>query len=152
MRERRERLKEFGADLALDSRDPDWAAQAVKATGSGVDVTVDMVSGYTVKQGLQAASVLGRIVNIGRLGGNSAEFDFEIHSRKRIHYIGASFRTRSIEEIREISRLMREDLWDVLCAGKLRVPVDSTFALDDIVNAFAHSKANAAFGKVVVTI
>lgn len=150
--ERRERLREFGADLALDSRAADWAAQAVQATGGGVDVTVDMVSGYTVNQGLQAASVLGRIVNIGRLGGNSAEFDFETHSRKRIHYIGASFRTRSIEEIREIARLMREDLQDALAAGKLRIPVDSTFALADIAKAYAHSKANAAFGKVVVTI
>jgi NADPH2:quinone reductase len=31
---------------------------------------------------------------------------------KRIDYIGVTFRTRSIEEIREIVRLMRADLWD----------------------------------------
>ena len=29
------RLKEFGADLVLDSRDPKWADEVVKATGGG---------------------------------------------------------------------------------------------------------------------
>ena len=31
-----------------------------------------------------------------------AEFDFDLHARKRIDYIGVTFRTRTIEEVREI--------------------------------------------------
>ncbi len=43
---RRARLKEFGADLAIDTRDEKWADQVLEATGGkGVNLTVDMVSG-----------------------------------------------------------------------------------------------------------
>jgi NADPH2:quinone reductase len=151
--ERRARLKDFGADLALDSRDPNWAEEARKATGgTGVNVTVDMVSGPTINQTLHAASVLGRIVAIGRLGGNTGDFNFDMHSGKRIQYIGASFRTRSIEEIREINRRMQADLWDAVVAGKLTVPLDEKFPLDRIADALARANANQQFGKVIVTV
>src|SRR5207237_7429486 len=41
---RRTRLKEFGADLAVDSSDPGWVDQVLKATGGkGVDLIVDQV-------------------------------------------------------------------------------------------------------------
>src|SRR5579864_7702840 len=44
--ERRARLKEFGADLAVDSSDPAWVDQVLKATsGEGVDLIVDQISG-----------------------------------------------------------------------------------------------------------
>jgi hypothetical protein len=58
-------------------------------------------------QNLEAAALLGRIVNVGRLGGMTGEFNFDLHALKRIDYIGVTFRTRSLDEIREINRLMR---------------------------------------------
>jgi NADPH:quinone reductase-like Zn-dependent oxidoreductase len=152
--ERRARLKDFGADLALDTRDANWADDARKATGGkGVDVIVDMVSGPIINQTLHAAAVKGYIVAIGRLGGNTAEFNFDLHSGKRIRYIGASFRTRSIEEIRNINRRMKEELWDAVVAGKLTVPLDSQkFPLERISEAITHANANQQFGKVIVTV
>jgi NADPH2:quinone reductase len=48
---RRGRLKEFGADLAVDSSDPGWVDQVLKATnGEGVDLIVDQVSGKVASQ------------------------------------------------------------------------------------------------------
>ena len=100
---RRARLKEFGADLAVNTKDADWPEQVVKATGGkGVNLTVDMLSGPVVSQTMQATALLGRIVNIGRLAGMKAEFDFDMHARKRIDYIGVTFRTRTVEEVRDI--------------------------------------------------
>jgi NADPH:quinone reductase len=151
--QKRARLKEFGADLALDSRDPGWADAVVAATGGkGVALIVDMLSGYVANPNLHATKVLGRIVNIGRLGGMTGEFDFDTHSRKRIHYIGASFRTRSIEEVREIYAKFHDDMWDAVTSGQLSIPIDSTFPLDDFGKAVAHAQANAHFGKIVVTV
>lgn len=151
--ERRARLHEFGCDLALDSTDAHWPAAVKKATADkGVDVIVDMISAGIAKQNLQAAAVLGRIVNVGRLGGNEGEFDFDLHAFKRIDYIGVTFRTRSLDEIREINRLMRADLWPAVEAGKLTLPINKTYALDDIAEALALMKANQHFGKVVISI
>ena len=150
---RRAKLKEFGADLAIDTRNEKWPDHVLEATGGkGVNLTVDMVSGPTVNQTMRAMAVLGRIVNVGRLGGTKAEFDFDLHAMRRIDYIGVTFRTRSIEEVREIVRLMRADLWDAVTAGKLTLPIDKSFPLDQALAAQAHMKANQHFGKIVLTM
>ena len=151
--ERRARLGEFGCDLALDSSDPTWPDEVKKATGGkGVDLIVDLVSAPVANQNLEAASILGRIVNVGRLGGMKGEFDFDKHALKRIDYIGVTFRTRSVEEVREINRLMRADLWPAIEAGKLSLPIYKTFRLAEIAEALALMRANRHFGKVVISV
>ena len=125
----------------------------MKATdGAGVNLIVDQVSGPVANQNLAAAAVLGRIVNVGRLGGFKGEFDFDTHARKRISYIGVTFRTRSVEEVREIGARMQSDLWDAVEMDLLKLPIDKTFSLDDAVAAQAHMTANQHFGKIVLTV
>jgi NADPH2:quinone reductase len=150
---RRAQLKEFGCDLALDTGDANWPEEVKKATGGkGVDVIVDMVSGPVANQNLEAAAVLGRIVNVGRLGGNKGEFNFDLHALKRIDYIGVTFRTRSLDEIREINRVMRADLWPAVESGKLSLPIYKTYKLDGIAEALALMKANAHFGNIAISV
>jgi len=150
---RRARLKEFGCDLALDSGDPKWPDEVKKATGGkGVDLIVDQVSASVANQNLAAAAILGRIVNVGRLGGMKGEFDFDLHALKRIDYIGVTFRTRTLDDVREINRRWRADLWPALEAGKLTMPIDRTFPLEKAADALAVMRANAHFGKIVLTM
>ena len=150
---RRARLVEFGADLVLDPGDSGWVEKARDATGGkGVDLTIDQVSGGLANQTMQAAAVLGRIVNVGRLGGFTGEFDFDLHALKRIDYIGVTFRTRSVDEVRAINAAMRADIWDAVENGTLRLPIDRTFPLEQAVEAQAHMRANAHFGKIVLTV
>lgn len=150
---RRARLADFGADLALDPSDPNWQDAVREATGGeGVNLIIDQISGGVANQNMQAAAVKGRIVNVGRLGGFSGEFDYDLHALKRIDYIGVTFRTRSVEEVREINRKMRADLWPAVQAGDLHVPLDRVFPLDEAAAAQAHMRANAHFGKVVLSV
>jgi NADPH2:quinone reductase len=150
---RRARLKDFGCDLALDSNDPNWPAEVKKATGGrGADLIVDLVSGSAANQNLEAAALLGRIINVGRLGGMSGEFNFDLHALKRIDYIGVTFRTRTPQEVREIVALMRADLWPAVEAGRLSLPIDRTFPLEEIAQALSVMRANQHFGKIVITV
>jgi NADPH2:quinone reductase len=150
---RRARLTDFGADLALDPSDPKWPDAVLEATGGeGVNLIIDQISGGVANQNMQAAAIKGRIVNVGRLGGFSGEFDYDLHALKRIDYIGVTFRTRSVEEVREINRKMCADLWPAVQAGDLRVPLDRIFPLDEAAAAQAHMRANAHFGKVVLSV
>ena len=148
---RRARLKEFGADLVIDPRKANWSEDVLKATdGKGAEVVIDMISGPTVNENMKAAAVLGRIVNVGRLGGGHIEFDCNLHANKRIAYIGVTHRTRSIDELRAEVSNMRADLWDAVSAGKLSLPIDRVFKLDDAEAAQAHMRTNAHFGKIVM--
>lgn len=151
--ERRGQLKDFGADIAVDTGDRNWVQQVRDATGGeGVDVVVDQVTGALASQTLHATKILGRIVNVGRLGGNQAEFDFDIHARRRITFVGVTFRTRSKEEVREINRRMLADLGPALAAGKLSLPISHTFPFEELNAALALMSANRHFGKIVLTL
>jgi len=151
--ERRARLKEFGCDLAIDSSQPGWPDEVKKATGrKGVNIIIDLVSASVANQNLAAAAVLGRIVNVGRLGGMKGEFDFDQHAAKRIDYIGVTFRTRTLEEIREVNRLVRADLWPAVEAGMLRLPIHKIFPLAQVTEALDMMKANRHFGKIAIAM
>src|SRR5262245_27419609 len=150
---RRRRLTDFGADLAIDSSDPGWVDEVLKATnGEGVDLIVDQVSGPVANQNLKATKVKGRIVNVGRLGGTHGDFNFDLHAARRINYIGVTFRTRSIEEIREIFDEVRKDIWGAVESRKLQLPIDKVYKFADIGKAFEHMEANKHLGKIVVTL
>ena len=150
---RRGRLSECGADLVVDSRDPAWVDQVLEATGGkGVDLIVDQISGYVMNQNLAATAIKGRIVNVGRLGGFSDEFNFDLHALRRITYVGVTFRTRTVDEIREITRRVAEDLGSAVADGTLSIPIDRVFALDRVNDAIDHMTNNKHFGKIVLSV
>jgi NADPH2:quinone reductase len=150
---RRERLAEFGAGVALDSADPHWPQLAVEANGAkGIDLIVDQLAGSLANQNLAAAAVLGRIVNVGRMAGKQGEFDFDLHALKRISYIGVTFRTRTVQEVRDITAKAMADLGPALRSGDLSLPVDSVFGFEQLGEAFARMRANQHFGKIIVAM
>jgi NADPH2:quinone reductase len=151
--QRRARLVEFGADLAVDTSDEGWVAQVVEATGgAGVDLVVDQVSGALASATMRATRIGGRIVNVGRLGGMRAEFDFDLHALRRITYVGVTFRTRTAAEVERITALTVADLGAALQEGRLRLPIDSTFPLDAAPAALKRMARNEHFGKIVLTM
>jgi NADPH2:quinone reductase len=149
--DRRARLKEFGADLAVDTTDPNWPDLVLKATdGAGVNLIIDQVSGALMNANMRATAILGRIVNVGRLGGGKAEFDFDLHANRRIAYIGVTHRTRSVDELREETRAMWADLNGAVRSKKLSLPIDKIFALRDAKAAQEYMRANRHFGKILL--
>jgi NADPH2:quinone reductase len=151
--ERRARLPEFGADLAIDSRDENWTDEVLAATrGQGVDLIIDQVAGPLVNANMRATRVLGRIVNVGRLGGMQGDFDFDLHALRRLTYIGVTFRTRSPEEVERINELTTRALWPALNEGKFRLPVDSVYPLASFRDALERMRRNEHLGKIVLNM
>jgi NADPH2:quinone reductase len=150
---RRSQLADFGCDVAVDSSQPDWSQQVLQATGGrGADIVVDQVSGPHFNQCMHAAAIGGRIVNVGRLGGASASFDFNLHALRRLEYIGVTFRTRSREDIQQLNDLMLKDLSEAVGKGAIRLPVHRTYAFEEAAQALNDMKANQHFGKLVLEL
>jgi hypothetical protein len=55
-----------------------------------------------------------------------------------------TFRTRSIEEIREIFPEVRKDIWPAVESRKLQLPIDKVFSFDDIGKTFERMEAQPA--------
>lgn len=151
--ERRAQLASYGADLILDSSQPQWYKHVLDVTGQqGVDVTVDQVSGHWVNDNMRATRVTGTIVNVGRLGGMRGEFDFDLHALRRINYVGATFRTRSRTEVALINHAMRRDLWQGVEDQYYRVPVAREFNLEQASEALDCMAENRHFGKILLAV
>lgn len=151
--ERRARLSEFGADVVLDSRSNDWVEQVHQATdGDGVDLLVDLLAGPLMNANLKATRIGGRIVNVGRMAGEAGEMDFDLHSMRRITYVGVTFRTRSLKEIIQVISLTKKVLGPALEEGALNLPIDKVFPLADAAEAFECMAQNKHFGKIILSL
>ena len=103
-----------------------------------------------VSPNMRATRILGRIVNVGRLGGMKAEFDADLHALRRITYTGVTFRTRTPDEVAAINTAMVDDLWPLLSERHFAMPIDSVFELGAFEDALSRMRANAHFGKIVL--
>jgi NADPH2:quinone reductase len=147
-----ERLKALGMDHGIDPKRQDFAARVLELTGDqGADVIIDHIGGSALPGNMRCAAILGRIVNVGRMGGLKGEIDLDLLSLKRLSLIGVTFRTRSIEEIAALIARMKDDLWADVFARRLRQVLDRAFPLDEAAAALAYMKSNVHFGKIVLT-
>ena len=138
-------------DDGIDMGDPDWPDRVRTLTGGeGVDLIVDMVSGPTVNASMKAAAIRGRIVNVGRLGGMTGEFDFDLHALKRLDYIGVTFRTRSDDEIADIVDRAWADLGPLIESRTLSLPVHAVYPLDAVADAYVEMRRDTHLGKIVI--
>lgn len=145
------RLREVGATVALDPSSDNWAEAVRTMTGGGVDVLVDMVAGDLVDQSLSAVRIGGRMVNIGRVGGERVSLDLDQHSFRRINYIGVTSRTKSPDELgRGVSAASA--LLPAVAAGRIESPLAGRYTFDSALDAFELMGRNGHFGKIVIQL
>ena len=151
--EKFDRLKQLGADIVVNSKDPKWSEEVLdKTNGEGVDLIIDQLSGYTVNQNMLATKIKGNIINVGRLAGGPSEFNCDIHALRRINYKGVTFRTRSLDEIRNVFANMWNDLSSMVSNGNLSMPIEKVFDFNDVSQALSHMRDNKHFGKLILKL
>ncbi|MFZ0660363.1 MAG: zinc-binding dehydrogenase [Candidatus Binataceae bacterium] len=92
-------MTDLGADLAIDASKSGWVDQVMAATEKrGVEVIVDNVGGTMLADNIRALAIKGRLVSVGRNGGNVGECDLDRVAFKRASIIGVTFRTRTPQE------------------------------------------------------
>tara|TARA_B100001094_G_C18160025_1_gene788730 strand:+ start:203 stop:1174 length:972 start_codon:yes stop_codon:yes gene_type:complete len=150
---KRERLSEFGADISLDSGTDQWLDETLKRTDNkGVDIVIDLLSGNYVSKNMSATKVHGYIINVGRLAGMEASFDFNLHAAKRLHYIGTTGRTRSIEEHMQVARKANDELWELVKDNQISSPIDRVYPIDNAEEALDRMNSDSHFGKIILKL
>lgn len=145
------KLSSYGADVLIDTSKEDWLDSVLDSTdGKGADVLIDMLSGDFVNKNMEATKINGHLINIGRLAGMNGNFNYDLHAKRRLHYVGTTGRTRSVQENLEVARVANKDLWDHVIDGKIRHVIFKTFALNDANLALNLMNENKHFGKLIL--
>ena len=145
------KLSSYGADILIDTSKENWLDKVLDVTeGKGVDVLIDMLSGDFVNKNMEATKINGHLINIGRLAGMNGNFNYDLHAKRRLHYVGTTGRTRSVEENLDVARVANKDLWDHVVDGKIRHVIFKTFRLNEASDALNIMNENRHFGKLVL--
>src|SRR5262249_9466955 len=122
---------ELGADRAINYREEDFVKVVLDATGQrGIDVILDMVAGEYMPRNIAAAATDGRIALIATLGGTHANIDLRSVLVKRLKIVASTLRPQSVQSKGRLAQALRENIWPLFAAGKLRhPPVHATFPL-----------------------
>jgi len=151
--ERARAAEKLGAALGINYRTQDFVEEIKRVTdGRGVDVILDMVAGEYVGRNLKCLADDGRAVIIALLGGAKATIDAGQILRRRLTVTGSTLRARPVEVKAGIARSLREHVWPLLEAGKIKPVVHSTFPLERACDAHALMDAGEQIGKVILTV
>jgi NADPH:quinone reductase len=146
-------LRELGAHEVIDPGKPKWIDEVMAATGKrGIDVIIDNVGGPMLADNIRALAIKGRFVSVGRNAGQVGECNLDEVARKRVSIIGATFRTRSLEESLVCGERFATDLLGAFSSGALKPVLDRTFPFAKIADAHAYMLSDAQVGKIVVTM
>lgn len=145
--------RSLGAERAIDYRSEDFVAAVKEATeGKGADVILDMVGGDYFARNLKCLAVEGRIVQIAFLKGNKVELDLGALMVKRQTVTGSTLRPRSVAEKGAIASALKERVWPLIEAGRVRPIIYKTFPLAEAPAAHRLMETSAHIGKIVLTV
>jgi NADPH2:quinone reductase len=141
----------LGADHAINYRTADFAAEVQRLTaGRGVDVVLDMVAGDYVAREISCLADDGRIVIIAVQGGLKAEFNAGDLLRRRLTISGSTLRPRSVAFKAAIAQALRERVWPLIEAGRIKPVIERVFDAPQAAAAHALMESGQHVGKIAL--
>jgi NADPH:quinone reductase-like Zn-dependent oxidoreductase len=137
-----ERLRELGADAALDHTEADVPAEVKELTGGGADVVIEHVGEATWQRSLASARPGGRIVVCGATSGPNPPAALHRVWWKELTIHGSTMGTQ--EDF--------EGAYELVRSRRARPIVDQVFPLAEAAAAHERLEDSAQFGKVVLRI
>jgi NADPH2:quinone reductase len=143
----------LGAEKAVNYKTQDFVAEIKAATGGrGVDLILDMVGGDYVPKELKLLADEGRLVFIAFLRGHKTELDINEIMRKRLTLTGSTLRPRPVEFKGYLARNLRDKIWPLIEAGRIKPEIYKTFPLEQAAEAHRLMESSQHIGKIVLTL
>jgi putative PIG3 family NAD(P)H quinone oxidoreductase len=149
--ERCEACKGFGADRVIDYNTEDFV-EVVRDEVKGANVILDIVGGDYIARNIKAAAPDGRIVQIAFNKGSKVEINLMPIMLKRLLFTGSTLRSRPDSSKSEIAAQLREKVWPVIEAGKIKPNVHKIFPLDQAAEAHRLMESATHVGKIILEI
>jgi NADPH:quinone reductase len=143
----------LGARAAFNYRAVDFVQATLDQTaGQGVDVILDMVGGSYAPRNLRALAQHGRLCFIA--GDESQDVSFTVReiTLKRAVITGTTLRHRTVEDKGRIAGILREKVWPLIEAGRVRPRIDRVVPLPEVARAHEAMEQGAVAGKIVLRV
>nr|WSX50835.1 NAD(P)H-quinone oxidoreductase [Streptomyces sp. NBC_00974] len=151
-KEKLDRCAELGADILIDYREQDFVEELKAATdGAGADVILDIMGAKYLSRNVDALAVNGRLAIIGLQGGVTAELNLGALLAKRGAITATTLRSRPLEEKAAIVAAVREHVWPLVEAGRIRPVVHATYPMREAARAHQVLESSTHVGKLLLT-
>ena len=145
--------KSIGANHVFNYKTQDWVAEIAAITQKkGINVILDMVGGSYIEKNLRSLALEGRYCFIAFLEGGKAEIDFRPLMMKRQTITGSTLRARPDGQKAAIATALKENVWPLLAAKKVRPVINKTFNLEQIVEAHQLMESSTHIGKIMLKV
>jgi NADPH:quinone reductase len=114
------------------------------------DVILELVGGDRIAEDVERLALKGRLVLIGMSAGSRVTLELGHLMRKRGRIHSSSLRTRELEEKADVVQRLRRHVLPLVEQGRITVPVDRTFPLEQADQAYDAFAAGGKFGKFVL--
>jgi NADPH2:quinone reductase len=136
---------------AINYREEDFVERIRElAGGQGVDLILDMIGGPYLQRNLDSLAPGGRLVLIAVQGGPKTDINLLPVFLKRLTLTGSTLRPRSVEEKASIAAALREHVWPLLEAGRVKPVIHATFPLAEAAAAHRLMESSRHIGKIVL--
>ena len=151
--EKLEACRSLGADILVNYREEDFVEVLREATdGAGAGVILDNMGAKYLMRNVEVLADGGRLVIIGMQGGVKAELNIATLLRKRGAVIATALRSRSLAEKATIVAAVREHVWPLVEAGRVRPVVHATYPVEQVRAAHEELESSRHVGKILLTI
>jgi len=140
----------LGAERAINYREEDFVP--ILQGEGGANLILDMVGGDYLPRNLKSLAEDGRLVQIAFLQGPKVAVNFAPLMMRRLTITGSNLRPQSNLAKARIAEDLEREVWPLLAAKRIRVVMDSEYALEDAAEAHARMESSAHIGKIVLKV
>ena len=145
--------KKLGATEGINYKQSDYVTEIQRLTdGEGVDVVLGFIGAPYLARNLEILKTKGRLLQVGLMGGSTAEIDLGTVMRKRLQIIGSVMRPQSLQEKIAITQRFVDRWLPKLMDGTLRPVIDTVYPLTQAREAHEYMEANRNFGKIILSV
>jgi len=146
-----EACERLGATRAINHRVEDFVAVVKTVTADhGVDVILDIIGAPYAARNLASLARDGRLVQIGLMGGETAEISLRAILAKRLTITGSTLRIRTPAEKGAIAGVLEREVWPLVASRQVAPVINATFPLHDAASAHRVLESGNVIGKVVL--
>jgi NADPH2:quinone reductase len=116
------------------------------------DVILELIGGPNLAADVSSLASRGRIAVIGIGGGARAELDLGALMVVRGTISSSTLRIRPLEAKADAARRVEAHVLPLIAGGRVRVPVQATYPLEEAASAYRRFAEGAKLGKIVLTV